>query len=166
MEISLERNILQTVLTVFGAPEGWTGEMPLPSLDLIPDEIIRHILLYVPPRDTLVAIQPLSHRYNELANEPLLWRYHCRISFTYWNKEHCFASRLTVPAPLVGWKKIWIERTKKTRRVSRLFEAALRSKTNQLYRIQQICLEGYDAKDYLLQQYHCDPATEDFLTRR
>jgi len=136
------------------------------SLGDCPDEIIRHILLYMPPEDALLSIQLISHRLYWLANEPLLWKHYCRRSFAYWHPDHQFPWKLAQRAPSVKWKKLWIARKKSNKRVGRLLDDVIETKVGQLRRLQQICQFGYDAKDYLLEQCHCDPLVEDFLARR
>ena len=136
------------------------------SLDDIPDEIIRHILLYLPPDDTLESFQYLSRRYHELANESLLWRWHCRTSFCYWNPEHGFAEKLPGLASSVDWRRLWATRKRKNTKTARLLDGVISTKFNQLRRLQGICELGYDVKDYLLEQCHVDDSAEDFLARR
>ncbi|KAK1830543.1 hypothetical protein QBC39DRAFT_353834 [Podospora conica] len=136
------------------------------SLGECPDEIIRHVLLYVSPEDALLRIQLVSHRFFWLANEPLLWKHHCRRSFTYWHPDHRFQWKLAEQAPSIKWKKLWVTRKKSNIKVARLLDGVIETKVGQLKRIQQICHLGYDAKDYLLEQCHCDPSAEDFLARR
>lgn len=136
------------------------------SLGDCPDEIIRHVLLYVPPEDALLSIQLVSRRFFWLGNEPLLWKHHCRRSFTYWHPDHEFQWKLAERATSIKWKRLWVARKKTNIKVARLLDGVIETKVGQLKRIQQICHMGYDAKDYLLEQCHCDPSAEDFLARR
>ncbi|KAK1753508.1 Transglutaminase-like superfamily-domain-containing protein [Echria macrotheca] len=140
--------------------------MPGLSLDLFPDEIIRHILLYVPPHQALTAIQPLSRRFKSLASESLLWRYYCQTTFSYWDKKHEFRSKLAAPAVTIDWKRLWIARTKKCQDLAVVFEEILREATGDLERYRRLGLEGYDVKDYLLSQISCDSSLDDALARR
>ena len=134
------------------------------SLEDIPDEIIRHILLYLPPEDTLSVFQLLSRRYYHLANEALLWRWHCRRSFRFWNPEHRLSEKLTVLASSVDWRGLWITRKRRNLKAARLLGGIIATKLGQLRRMQGICEMGYDVKDYLLEQ--CQADTEDVLARR
>lgn len=136
------------------------------SLELVPDEIIRHILYYIAPEEILSSVQILSRRLHRLANEPLLWKYYCRISFEYWNPEHQFQQKLTLRASEVEWKPLWMERNRRNRRVSYLMDGILATKVGRLHKFGQICMLGYDAKDFLLEQCHTDESAEDVLARR
>lgn len=138
----------------------------MPSLEEFPDEIIRHILLYLPPEDTLRSFQLLSRRLHYLANESLLWRWYCRISFKYWHPGHRFQEKLAVRASSVDWKRMWLARKRSNNEVARLLDGVLSTKVGQLRRLQQICQMGYDVKDYLLDQCHIDDSAEDALARR
>lgn len=136
------------------------------SLDDVPDEIIRQILLYLPPEDTLESFQHLSRRFHHLAREPLLWKWHCHCSFRYWNREHNLQEKLTALASSVDWRGLWITKKKKNSRIARLLEGVVETKVGQLKRLQEICLLGNDAKDYLLEQCRVDESAEDVLARR
>lgn len=136
------------------------------SLEDIPDEIIRHILLYLPPGDALESFQLLSRRLHVLANEPLLWRWHCRNSFRYWHPDHKFREKLCARASSVDWKGLWITRKRNNKRIARWLDGVISTKVGQLRRLKQICELGYDAKDYLLEQCQVDDSAEDVLARR
>ncbi|KAH7192443.1 Transglutaminase-like superfamily-domain-containing protein [Fusarium flagelliforme] len=132
----------------------------------IPDEIIQHLLYYIPPEDNLTSFQFLSHRLRHLANEPLLWRYHCQTSFTFWHPEHNFHRRLKGRASNTPWKEIFLTRKSRNARVERLLGEVLETKTGRLKRYEKVCKLGYDAKDYLLEQCNADETAEDVLARR
>ena len=136
------------------------------SLDYIPDEIIRHILLYLPPEDTLERFQFLSRRCYVLSNEPLLWRWHCRTSFRFWNPEHRIAEHLPLLASSVEWKRIWLTRKRKNTKAAQLLDGVIASKFGRLKRMRGICEMGLDVKDYLLEQCHVGDTVEDVLARR
>ncbi len=137
----------------------------MPSLEAVPDEIIRHILYFVSPEDNLANIQLLSRRFHSLANEPLLWKYHNRASFRYWASKHQFARKLTSLASEVEWKLLWLERTRTNRRIARTFDDLLPTKVGRLRKLGHICQLGYDAKDFLLMQLHTEDSVEDHLAR-
>ncbi|KAK4216350.1 hypothetical protein QBC37DRAFT_417010 [Rhypophila decipiens] len=138
----------------------------MPSLGDFPDEIIRHVLWFVSPEDNLAVVQHLSRRFYHLGSESLLWRQYCRTSFTYWHPDHDIENKfLSIPSS-VAWKDLWIARKRSTTKVSRLLDGILSTKVGQLSKLQQICLLGYDAKDYLLEQCHIDDSAEDVLARR
>jgi F-box protein 21 len=138
----------------------------MPSLDIFPDEIIRHILVFVSPEDNLGSVQLISSRLHYLANEPLLWKHYCQTSFRYWHPDHGFEERLAARASSVEWKKLWIARKRGNIKIGRLLDGILSTKVGQLKKLQQICLLGYDAKDFLLEQCHIDESAEDVLARR
>ncbi|KAJ4421518.1 hypothetical protein N0V85_000168 [Neurospora sp. IMI 360204] len=137
------------------------------SLDRFPDELIRHILLYVSPEDNVLNIQPVSRRFYHIANEPLLWRYLCRNAFTFWRPEHYFFAKLSDPRPTtIEWKKLWLRRKGQNHLIKRLLDEILTTRYHQLKNIQRICRFGYDAKDFLLEQCHVDESHDDVLARR
>ncbi|PTD04890.1 hypothetical protein FCULG_00001823 [Fusarium culmorum] len=136
------------------------------SLLQIPDEIIQHLLYYIPPEDNLSSFQFLSHRLRHLANESLLWRYHCQSSFTFWNPEHNFYRRLKGRASSTPWKKIFLIRKSRNAQVERLLVEILETKVGRLKRFEKVCKFGYDAKDFLLEQCNADETAEDVLARR
>ncbi|KAH7154861.1 Transglutaminase-like superfamily-domain-containing protein [Dactylonectria estremocensis] len=135
-------------------------------LDHVPDEIIHHLLYYVSPEDNLSSFQLLSHRSNRLANEPLLWKYHCRSTFRFWNPEHGFLRRLTERASTVDWKRLFILRKTRNVMISHLLDGILETKVGRLMKIEHISRMGYDAKDFLLEQCQADDSVQDVLARR
>ncbi|KAH6982830.1 Transglutaminase-like superfamily-domain-containing protein [Ilyonectria sp. MPI-CAGE-AT-0026] len=135
-------------------------------LDQVPYEIIQHLLYYVSPEDNLASFQLLSHRLNRLANEPLLWKYHCRSSFRFWNPEHGFQRRLNQRASEADWKCLFILRHTRNVQISHLLDEILATKVGRLMKFEQICRLGYDAKDFLLDQCHAEESAEDVLARR
>jgi F-box protein 21 len=136
------------------------------SLEDVPDEIVRHVLLYLSPEDTLESFQLVSRRYHHLANEALLWRFHCQSSFRWWNPEHKLQEKLAALASSVDWRGLWITRKKTNTKAARLLDGVISTKLGQLRRLKGICELGYDVKDYLLEQCHVDESTEDVLARR
>lgn len=136
------------------------------SIQDFPDEIVRHILLYLPPKDTLESFQLLCRRFRYLANEPLLWRWHCRTSFRYWHPGHRFEEKLAALASSVDWRGLWITRKRNNNRVARLLDGVLSTRVGQVRRMREICELGYDAKDYLLEQCNVGDDAEDVLARR
>ncbi|KHO01072.1 F-box protein [Metarhizium album ARSEF 1941] len=135
------------------------------SLDQVPDEIIQHLLHYVPPQATLQSFQLLCRRFHRLANEGLLWRFHCRSTFRYWHPDHGFGPKLHAAVASVDWKHLFLLRTRRNQTVSRLFDAILQTKVGRLKKIEDICRLGYDAKDFLLVQCHARDAAPDVLAR-
>lgn len=139
--------------------------MPASLVDF-PDEIIRHILEFVSPEDNLRSIQLICRRLHHVANDALLWRFYCSTTFLYWDPKHQFHEKLQQRASFVKWKQLWLTRKGYNDRIAEWFEGILQSKVGQLTKLRSICLLGYDSKDYLLDQYQCDPEAEDVLARR
>ncbi|KAG7134557.1 hypothetical protein HYQ45_007528 [Verticillium longisporum] len=138
----------------------------MPTLEEIPDEIIHHILSFVSPENNLLRVQLLSRRLNTIANEPLLWRQHCRTAFTYWGPDHDFQAKLDGKVSDVDWKALFLVRKATNARISNLFDGILATKLGRVRRFEQICLLGYDAKDFLLEQCHTIDTADDVLARR
>lgn len=136
------------------------------SLDELPDEIIQHLLHYVPPEDTLASFQLASRRFARLSNEPLIWKYHCANTFRYWHTDHNFRAKVRLPAARVDWKRLFTLRWSRQTYVSGLFDEVLATKVRRHKRFAQIGELGYDAKDFLLKQCHADDSVEDVLARR
>ncbi|KAL6877283.1 hypothetical protein HDV57DRAFT_522558 [Trichoderma longibrachiatum] len=135
------------------------------SLDQVPDEIIGHLLYYIPPYD-LANFQLVSHRFYRLANQALLWRHHCRSSFKFWHPRHRFHERTAALAQETNWKDLFIYRSARNRQVSRLLDDIIRTKVNRVRGFEIIGQIGYDAKDFLLEQCQTSPYAEDGLARR
>jgi F-box protein 21 len=136
------------------------------SIHQVPDEVIQHLLYFISPTDNLASIQPLCYRLNRLANEHLLWRHHCRASFRYWQPEHDFHRKLSLRASEVDWKSLFILRQRCNAKASRLLEDILATKLGRVRKMEQLCMLGYDVKDFLLDQRQTPDAAQDVLSRR
>lgn len=136
------------------------------SIDSLPDEIVHHILLYVSPEEILTKIAHLSKRFNRVAQEPLLWRSYCETNFKYWDSSHRFTERLTSNVHDTDWKRLFLVRLSHNASIARLVDGIISSRVCRLQKMEQICLYGYDAKDYLLSQCRVPDSTEDVLARR
>ncbi|KAJ2904643.1 uncharacterized protein MKZ38_007479 [Zalerion maritima] len=136
------------------------------SLNVFPDEIIQHILEYLPPENTLRCFQLVSRRSCRIANEPTLWKHYCRTSFKYWRPDHGIPQKIQVKEANVDWKSIFIERKRTNHSVAKILDGILSTKVRRNQRIGYICQQGYDAKDFLLQQCRVDDDAEDALARR
>ncbi|QLI68653.1 uncharacterized protein G6M90_00g062510 [Metarhizium brunneum] len=136
------------------------------SLRRFPDEIIQHLLRFVPPRDILQCFQLLCHRFYRLANEGLLWRYHCQSTFRYWHPGHGFGEKLQATVASVDWKYLFLLRTRSNHTISELLDGIVETKVGRLKKIEKICRLGYDAKDFLLVQCHIHESASDVLARR
>ncbi|KAK4228183.1 hypothetical protein QBC38DRAFT_475915 [Podospora fimiseda] len=136
------------------------------SFNDVPDEIIRHILHFIPPEHILDSVQLVSNRFYHVAREPLLWKWFCMETFKYWHPAHSIEDRIKAPAPQTDWKALWIIRAKTNAWIAWHFEGALTTNQGRLKRIEHISSCGFDAKDYLLEQIHCDDSRDDVLCRR
>ncbi|KAI0799324.1 hypothetical protein GGR55DRAFT_669789 [Xylaria sp. FL0064] len=138
----------------------------MPSLASLPDELIHHILHYLAPEQTLTAVALVSRRLNDIAHEPLLWKYYCQIGFRYWQAEHRFHDKLRGNLHDVDWKALYLLRLKRNARIANLVDGIVASRVSRLEKTEAICQYGYDAKDYLLTQCRIDDSAEDVLARR
>ncbi|KAM5352092.1 hypothetical protein ACJ41O_004815 [Fusarium nematophilum] len=132
----------------------------------VPDEIIQHLLYYIPPEHNLLSFQLLSHRLRRLANEPILWRFHCQSNFSFWHPDHDIRRRLRERASDTPWKNLFILRKRRNAQLDVLLKEILASKVGRLRRFEKVCKFGYDAKDFLLEQCNADGSVEDVLARR
>ncbi|ROT42735.1 F-box domain-containing protein [Sodiomyces alkalinus F11] len=138
----------------------------MPCLDQIPDEIIHHILTFVSPEDNLLRVQLFSRRLNALANDPILWRQHCRTSFAHWDPRHDLPAKLDADVASVDWKALFLLRKARNVHISNLFDGILSTKLGRVRKFEQICRLGYDAKDFLLEQCRTIDSADDVLARR
>ncbi|KAH6606227.1 hypothetical protein Trco_005380 [Trichoderma cornu-damae] len=136
------------------------------SLHQVPDEIISHLLYYISPQDNLYNVQLVSRRFYRLANEPLLWRYHCRSSFKHWSPRHMFPEKIAALAQETNWKDLFIYRSIRNRQISTVLNEIIRTKVNRVRGFEIIGQIGYDAKDLLLEHCQTSPSAEDGLARR
>ncbi|PVH71848.1 YccV-like-domain-containing protein [Cadophora sp. DSE1049] len=141
------------------------GKEPL-VLTSLPDEVLQHILAYCPPHDVLLHVQRLSKRFNRLGSEPLLWRYHCRTEFKYWDSKHQIQKKFLQGVGDVDWKLLYTHRKKVDIETSGLLDNILERQTNRISKFKAISEFGYDAKDTLLRHCRTDDSAEDVLARR
>lgn len=135
-------------------------------IECLPDELLQHILQYIPPEDVLRSFSPLSRRLHRIAQEPLLWRYYCRSNFRYWNAVHRFQEMIRGPVHRVNWKRLFLLRLQRNAHAAALLDGIVQSRVSRLQKMEQICQYGYDVKDFLLAQCRIDDSAEDVLARR
>ena len=138
--------------------------MSPPMLTDLPNEILQQILFYVTPA-TVPNLQRISRRFNDLA-QPLLWRYHCRVQFKYWNWEHQIKEKYLEDVVKVDWKSIFTKRHNNDRAVTHAIDSILSSQTGRIETFQRIVDLGYDVKDTLIRHMNIDDEAEDVLARR
>jgi F-box protein 21 len=149
-----------------GSEKGVSGSMPPVSVDALPHEVLQQILFYTSSQDTLVNIQRVSKRFSRLGNEPLLWRYHCRVDFKYWDSKHRIKQKLLGNAGDVDWKALYIHRKKIDSQTTGLLNGILEGQSSRIERFDAIGKFGYDAKDTLLRHCDANETAEDVLARR
>ncbi|KAI9707265.1 MAG: hypothetical protein M1836_000225 [Candelina mexicana] len=135
------------------------------SLSALPDELIQHIISYTPP-SSAAAIERVSKRFSEVAKEPLLWRYYCRVYFTYWDADHEIRQKFASPVASVDWKQVYVRRGLVERTATHLLQSILSNQSGRIDKIQKIVELGYDVKDALLRHSRTQDDAEDVLARR
>ncbi len=120
----------------------------LSLLDVFPEEVIRVILQFVTPEDNLASIQLLSRRFNQIANESLLWRHYCCCSWQYWRHEHMFREKLAMRASSVDWKSLWISRRRSQAEVPSCSTRCCRPRSASCRGLSRFASKGYDAKRF------------------
>ncbi|KAJ6111594.1 hypothetical protein N7523_007655 [Penicillium sp. IBT 18751x] len=136
----------------------------LRSLNHLPDEILHSILCYCHPR-SCVALEQTSHRFENVTNEPLLWRHYCQIHYKSWDRRHSIVRKLASPVSAVDWKALFILRYRIDRTATHLLDSILASQTGRIDKFRAVIDFGYDAKDTLLRHGQVE-AGEDHLARR
>jgi F-box protein 21 len=136
------------------------------SLDDLPDEILQHILYYVPPHDVLLNAQGTSRRLQSLSGQPLLWRYHCRVQFKYWDQKHRIRQKFLGGVGDVDWKTLYIHRAEVDSQTTGYLDSILEGQVDRIQKFELIAGLGYDAKDTLLHHCHTNEEAEDVLARR
>ncbi|KAJ5667924.1 uncharacterized protein N7477_006494 [Penicillium maclennaniae] len=136
----------------------------LRSLNHLPDEILHSILCYCHPR-SCVALEQTSHRFENVTNEPLLWRHYCQIHYKSWDRRHSIVRKLASPVSTVDWKALFILRYRIDRSATHLLDSILASQTGRIDKFRAVIDFGYDAKDTLLRHGQVE-AGEDHLARR
>jgi F-box protein 21 len=135
------------------------------SFNDLPDEILQQILFYVSPEDTL-RVQNTSKRLTRIANEPLLWRHHCRTAFKYWDSKHRIRQKFAANVGDVDWKKIYFYRRDVDFQTTRALDGILAGQIERIEKFERISQFGYDAKDTLLRHCATGDGVEDVLARR
>jgi F-box protein 21 len=136
------------------------------SLNSLPDEVLQNILYYVSPHDVLLNIKRVSKRFNGLGSEPLLWRYHCRTQFNYWDGKHRIRQKFLGSVVDVDWKTLFRHRQTVDSQTTAILDSILGDQVNRIKKFNTIAEFGYDAKDTLLRHCHTSETAEDVLARR
>lgn len=136
------------------------------SVTTLPDEVLQYIFYYVSPHDLLQNVQLVSKRINDLGNEALLWRFHCRTQYTYWDAEHRIRQKFRGAVADVDWKALYMHRLRIDFQTTTLLDSILEDQVNRIEKFGAIAQFGYDAKDTLLRHCHCGDGAEDVLARK
>ena len=138
--------------------------MAVAALNELPNEVLQQILFHLPPV-SVAALMQVCRKFNDLVH-PLLWRYHCRTQFSFWNPERNMEQKFADDVSKVEWKTIYAERHHIDRVISRTIDSILSSQTGRIEKYQRILDYGYDAKDTLLRHLDVADEAEDVLARR
>lgn len=134
------------------------------SLNHLPDEILHSILCHSHPR-FCAALEQASRRFENVTNEPLLWRHYCQIHYKYWDRSHGIIRKLASPVSTVDWKALFVLRYRIDRSVTQLLDSILASQTGRIEKFRAVIGFGYDAKDTLLRHSEVESG-EDHLARK
>ena len=140
--------------------------MHMASLNALPDEILQLVLFQLSPQDTVLNLQRVSKRFQRLGNEPLLWRYHCRVQFRYWDAKHRIRQKFLGSVGDVDWKMLYTHRKKVDTQTTDILDSILEDQANRIKKFNSIGEFGYDAKDTLLHHCRANEAADDVLARR
>lgn len=143
-------------------------DSPRISLKLtdLPDEVLTHILFHLEPEETLLSVQLVSRQIYTLVQEPLLWRYHCRANFHYWDERHEIQRRFKAEIEETDWLELFLERRHADVTTTKLLDRILSGQIGRIDKTNQIGEFGYDAKDTLLRHCRADPNAPDVLARK
>ena len=139
--------------------------MMINTLDDLPDEVIESIIFYLPPAD-LYALQLTSNRLNRLANSPLLWRYHCRTQYKYWDPKHRIRERFAGAVLSFEWKELYAYRHRVARNTNSILNKIISNETGRIAAFKEAVEPGYDVKDTLLENTRAGEDEDDVLARR
>lgn len=134
------------------------------TLARLPQEILHHILIYLPPTAVL-NFQQVCHAFNEICGS-LLWRNICLTHFQYWSSTREIHHKLALPVDQIQWKRIYAERYCINQHVSRTLDSILSTQVGRIEKTGSIVQYGYDAKDVLLENLHVGKDAPDVLSRK
>lgn len=135
------------------------------SLDCLPEELLYTILCNCSPCSS-VALGQTCRKFQNITNEPLLWRFYCQTYFKFWDPKHDIATSYRSSASEVDWKALYISRHLIDQRTCQLLNSILARQTGRIKKFRTIIGLGYDIKDTLLRHISAGSDTEDYLARR
>ncbi|KAI9884872.1 MAG: hypothetical protein M1823_003354 [Watsoniomyces obsoletus] len=134
---------------------------------VLPHEIIRNILIYLPVPDIARARQA-TREIDGVASDPTLWRTCCLADFSFWNAEHGLEEVLRQPVSLGEWEDLYAIRLGRNRGANGWFDNILQTRTHHIEHINILTGPGfgYDLKDLMLKFMASDLNVGDGLARR
>ncbi|GAM83163.1 hypothetical protein ANO11243_011490 [Dothideomycetidae sp. 11243] len=135
------------------------------SLLRLPDEILQSILFELSPHHA-VQLGASCRRLNRLIDVPILWRYYCDTCFTYWRHSDETNDKILSHDPNAPWREHFVQRVRRDRGNTQLFESALSTQHERYAKLQKIADCEYEAKDLLLAHCNASHDCEDVLARR
>ena len=139
---------------------------PIPTFNVLPDEVLQHVLFYLSPQDIVLHVQRVSKRLSRLASEPLLWRSFCKWDYKYWDSKHRIHHKFIGTVGDVDWKKLYTYRKMVDMRTTELLDSILERQISRIRKFDAIAEYGYDAKDALLRHCQTNETADDVLSRR
>lgn len=130
----------------------------------LPDEILHSICFFVNWKDA-VSLQASCRRFQDVANEHLLWKYYCRSSFKYWAASNQISKKLA-DSTFVQWKQLFRKRCDAEVKTRSALQNIISRQKARTPKIETIVGLGYDSKDVLLQNYAGASNFDDNLARR
>lgn len=147
---------------VFHLARRWS-EMDI-TLDSLPDEVIRMILVHLSPFTT-IALQTTCKRFLDIGHEPLLWKSYCQDAFRWWGQDWHY-SELHTDASFIDWRGAFANRHSESRQVTKALDNIIANETGRLDGIEEILKIGYNAKDTLMHLYQSSPSSSNHLAQR
>jgi F-box protein 21 len=117
----------------------------------LPDEVIQNVLFRLEYANAL-ALEATCRRFRDVANEPLLWKFFCRVGWKKWHPRHNFKAKLS-GTEFTGWKALFAERTRSSRETRTLVQGILEEDLHRIPKVETIVELGWDAKDALLEGF-------------
>jgi F-box protein 21 len=147
---------------------------PQTTFSDLPNELVQSILFYLPP-EFLCPIRAVNKRLLSISDTPLLWRYHCRTQYRFWDPSHDITNAFAKPVDATDWKGILVERRRLDRLVGERLDEVVKTGKERIANIEAISKSShaggkgqhtYDVKDALLRHCQTPEETEDYLARR
>lgn len=131
----------------------------------LPDELLTQILRIIPEPSALQNFSLVNHRFNTLANDPLLFRHFC-LAYKHWDEKHQIYRKFAARPVDTDWKRLYLYRCRVEATVERLLDEVLAKQSGRIRKFEGIAAFGYDAKDVLLRNCRTGDERDDALARR